>query len=358
MSSRKSPPRATPPTPSDLGRVTLDPAQRARLAAAKLNALVRDIDEAQVLGEVDEMGSSWVATTSSGVVMLLESSTPAAVAGAVLAGIRRDADVLTLFVDDDADVAARFASYFSVGGNDIVVRAVDGASSKVAVPAPLPVPAAAVDVPADLLAQLNDAGVEVVDEHGHIRGEVLGLEVARLVEWPTERGGDGELHLEAGVGRFDRDAVAAAHPDEVPAEALARTVARISEHRYDGAPAHPTQMLARSRWLRAAAIAAPAVVDAASLTAVGMTTEPGGIKEQHPAAAVGLRGDGTAVVAVFSSGVDLALVPLAADTRAMLDGDAALVVAVPQRDLHPATVQLVSALRSPAELLALDEPWS
>ncbi len=48
---------------------------------------------------------------------------------------------------------------------------------------------------------LRAAGLDVVVEQGVVRGEVLGLEVARVV-----RAEDGSAAIEAGVGRFDREA--------------------------------------------------------------------------------------------------------------------------------------------------------
>jgi hypothetical protein len=62
-------------------------------------------------------------------------------------------------------------------------------------------------------------------------------------------------------------------------------------------------------------------------------------------------------VVVCSTGVDLALVPLAADTRAWHDPAARLVVALPQRDHHSATITLLGLLQRPAELVDLTPGW-
>ncbi len=260
-------------------------------------------------------------------------------------------------MDDDAGLLARWAGYLEVGGAPVLVRRVDGASSRSAEPAPLPARPESPQVPEGLLEVLERSGVDVVVEHGEVRGEVLGLEVARLVRWPVEVGGDGELHLEAGVGRFDRDAVAAARPDEAPEDALARTVEQVRVHRYPGAPVHPVQLLSRERWLRSMVVADPTLVGASELAPVGMTTAPTGLKDVHPAAAAGTDADGGPVLVVCSTGVDLALVPLAADTRAWLDPTARLVLALPARDHHSATVTLMGLLRDPAELVDLTPGW-
>lgn len=336
--------------------MSLGPEQRARLLRAKLEALARD--DLGLVGEAFESGASAAMVVVDGTAAaLLDDPSPAPFAGAVLLAARRDLDRLVVYADDHADVLARWASYFELGGTGVEVRRVADGAAVDAIAAPIPSPMPAPEVDADLLATLEAAGVDVVVEQGTVRGEVLGLEVARLVRWPAEVGGDDELHLEAGVGRFDRDAVAAARPDDPPAESLARAVQRVREYRYPGAPVHPLQVLARSRWLRADVLADPGLVGAVELVAADMTTEAEGLKDLHPAAAVGRREDGTPIVVVCSSGVDLALVPLAADTRALHDPDAELVVAVPGRDLHAATTTLLEHLVRPATAVGLVPGW-
>lgn len=336
--------------------MSLGPEQRARLLRAKLEALVRD--DLDLVGDAFESGASAAMVVVGGTAAaLLDDPAPAPFAGAVLLAARRELDRLVVYADDHADVLARWAGYFELSGGAVEVRRVADGAAVEAVAAPVPAPVPAPEVDAGLLAILEWAGVEVVVEQGTVRGEVLGLEVARLVRWPADVGGDDELHLEAGVGRFDRDAVAAARPDDPPAESLERAVRLVREHRYPGAPVHPLQVLARSRWLRADVLADPASVGAAELVAADMTTEAEGLKELHPAAAVGRRRDGTPIVVVCSSGVDLALVPLAADTRALHDPDAELVVAVPARDLHAATTTLLDHLVRPASAVGLVPGW-
>lgn len=337
--------------------MTLAPEQLARLRRAKLAALVRDLG-GDPGGPVD-VGTSAASISDGRAWVLVPSGSAGALAGALLWCERAGAHSLTLFVDADADAptVARWTGYFGLGAGAISVRSVDGATSNEAMASPVPEPVAVPDIPDELLDHLRDADVEIVVEHGYVRGEVLGLEVARLVRWPTEVGGDGELHLEAGVGRFDRDAVAAARPDEAPAESLARTVAQVRAHRYPGAPVHAVQLLVRERWLRSMVVEDPQLVGASQLVATEMTTEATGLRDVHPAAAVGTDPDGGPVVVVCSTGVDLSLVPLAADTRRRLDPDARLVLALPARDHHGATRTLVELLRGSAELVDVAPGW-
>ncbi len=342
--------------------MTMDPEQRAALARAKLRSLVRDMGsggsgEGEPSGEPTEVGALTAVVDDGRAAVLLPDGAPAALAAAVLWASRQDATELTVFVDDHGGDVARWASYLHLGGRQIMVRTVKGASSAPTEPSMVPASPQPPSLPDELLQQLRSEDLEIVVEHGQARGEVLGLEVARLVQWPREVGGDGELHLEAGVGRFDRDAVAAVRPDDAPTVSLARTVTEVRRHRYPGAPVHPVQMLARERWLRSTVVADPSLVGAAQLAPADMTSEPGGIKEAHPAAAIGADVDGTPVLVVCSTGVDLSLVPRAADTRELHDSSARLVLALPPQDLHPATTTLVNLLRRPAEVVAVTPGW-
>ncbi len=334
--------------------MTLAAEQRARLLRTKLAALARQLG---LEGEPVDVASAAALAAPGGAAVLVQDASAAALAGALLWSARQQAAPLTVLVDDGAAELARLAGYFGLGGADVAVREVRGADSVPVAPAPLPQRIDAPEVPAALVEPMRRLGLEVVVEHGEVRGEVLGLEVARLVRWPAEVGGDDELHLEAGVGRFDRDAVAAARPDEAPEQSLERTVEQVRAHRYPGAPVHPVQLLARERWLRSMVLAEPSLVGAARLEPVDMTTAPAGLKDAHPAAAAGTDAAGAPVVVVCSRGVDLSLVPLAADTRAMVDPDARLVLALPAQDHHVATSTLVELLRSPAELVELAPGW-
>ncbi len=342
--------------PQDPTRTTaLDPDQRDRLRRAKLTAVARD--RLGLEGDAIGVGTLAALRASDTAVVLVEQGGAGALAGALVWARRHGADRLVLLVEEGAAQLARLAGHFTLGAGPIDVQALVGDRIEVAEPEPLASPAAPPEDAERLVHELLAAGVEVVVEHGVVRGEVLGLEVARLVRWPVETGGDGELHLEVGVGRFDRDATAAARPDEGPAEGLRRAVRMVSERRHTGAPAHPIQMLARARWLRSTLLADPGRVGATSLRAVEMTVEAGGLKDAHPAAAVGVDQQGGELVVVCSTGADLALVPLAADARQLHSPGARLVLAVPERDLHPVTRALVGLLREPAELVGVEPEW-
>jgi hypothetical protein len=190
------------------------------------------------------------------------------------------------------------------------------------------------------------AGADPLVEHGRLIGEVDGLEVARV----TVR--DGEPVLEIGVGRFDREAHALTSADLPTEEALAKVVELVRRHRRgDG---HPLARLVPERRLRARLVADPGLVGADHLLPMAPVVEAPDLRTPWPAPATGEDRDGRPLVAVASSGIDLDLVPAAADARLADGRGARLVLVVPTRDVHPVTVALAAALADPAEVVGID----
>ena len=260
-----------------------------------------------------------------------------------------EADALHVVADHHAGLLARRAATFAEPPH---VWRVEGAELAPADAAPVTAP---VDAPAaalELVDLLEDEGVDVVVDHGEVIGEVRGLEVARVVV-----GESGVAHLEVGVGRNDREAFAVMHADQDPRDALRSVVATVSAQRRAGTAPHPLNRLGASRWLRAQLVADPARVGAAHLRAVPGVLPRGGVKESVPVAAVGADAEGRPLVVVTSIGIDLDLVPAAADLRLAHAPGARLVLALPERDAHPVTRRLASALVEPAEVVALPGDW-
>ena len=347
--------------------------RRRALRAAALVGLLRSVD-----GTGPDPSTVLAAGPVAAAVLigdraevLIESGAPGVVAGALLWADRQGADRLRLFVDattsggapeEAATYARRWASHFTLD-TDVWFR--DGATAhRLAVPSD---PGGTGAVPSDpggpgaddptLRALLETAGLEVVEEHGVVTGELLGLEVARLVRWPTDLGGDGLVHVETGVGRFDRDATAAVRAGEGPEAALARVVEQVGSQRRPEDPTNPLALLARERWLRRSLLDDPQRIGMASLRACATTVARDGVRDSAPAAATGEAPDGGPVVVVCSVGADLAFVPVAADTRAVRSPGARLVLVVPERDLLPSTVRLAELVVDGAELLGVCAPW-
>jgi hypothetical protein len=147
------------------------------------------------------------------------------------------------------------------------------------------------------------------------------------------------------------------HGDVPTRDALASVVDTVRRHRRPDVPGHPLNRLAGERWLRARLLAEPGLVGAPELWPVEGTVARSSVKEPSPAAAVGSDEAGQPVVVVASTGIDLDLVPAAADVRLAFAPGARLVLVVPERDAHPVTRALAGALVDPATVVALPADW-
>jgi hypothetical protein len=266
---------------------------------------------------------------------------------ALLWATRTGVDALRVVVDDRqaAGLLARRAALFRLAP---AVWVVDGRSLEPAEATPHVVESPTDPRLLEAASLFVAAGCDRVVEHGRVVAEVAGLEVARVTV-----GDDGQPLLEVGVGRFDREAHTTISGGDIDVDRLRAVAALVVEHRRPGAPPHPLNALVPERALRSRVVARPELVGAARLVPVPPVVEPPDLRTTSPAAAVGEDAGGGPVVVVCSTGIDLDLVPTAADTR-LRDGRAArLVLAVPARDAHRATAELAAALVEPAELVAI-----
>jgi hypothetical protein len=240
-------------------------------------------------------------------------------------------------------VIARRASLFSY---PVTVWAVEGRALAPAEASP-PVASAGLPPP-EMVALLAAHGATPVFEHGALRGEVLGLEVARVVKGS----------LVVGVGRHDRHARAEMRPGQDVESALDEAVAAVRSRRVAGAAPHPANMLARSRWLRAVVCSSPALVRASSLSPVEPPLPWFDLPDAGAAPCLGQLEGGQPVVAVCSVGVDLDLVPTAADARYMHCPSAALLIVVPAGDDVAVTRGVAGWLASPASVVTVPRSWA
>ncbi len=271
---------------------------------------------------------------------------------AVRAGGPGTPSPLHLLVEDPADagVLARRASQLST---PIDVWQIAGADLVEVEPA-----AAAVDQAPPPEAELyrpilTAAGLEPVVEGGDLIGEFRGLEVARVVVDES-----GEAHLEAGVGRFDREvgAMMFAHLSEAD-ERLARVVDVVRLQRHAGADPHPLNRLVPERWLRSVVVNRPELVGAARLEPVGSACPRRNLRENGVATAMGVDAAGHSMVVVCSTGIDLDLVPSAVDDRLSHDPSARLVLVVPADDALGITEDLAALVQGGADLLTVPDHW-
>lgn len=326
---------------------------RSSLLGAKLRSLVIQRWGATPRDDVAFPGGAALVSGDEA-WLLIDADSRKAFGPAMVWAARRGAATVHLLVDDGAEVLARRATCFvdpptiwRVDGTAVVPA--DAAPAVIARPAP-PAP--------DLAALLVDADLEVVVEDGIVRGEINGLEVARIVHGTTSTGVEiADPVLEVGVGLADREMTAMLHGALPPVDQLARVAEIVRGHRRAGAQRHPLNQLAPERWLRAALMAAPDRLGLTRMTPLAPAVPRPNLRDTAVAFAQGEGADGERVVVACSVGIDLDLVPSAADTRLGVDPAARLLLVTPERDAHPVTTELARRLVHPAELVTVDDGW-
>lgn len=318
--------------------------RRSALNGIKLRALSGASGDAVALGTGAALlhdGGAWV---------LLDEQ-PVRRLGAALAwALRQGAERLDVVADTGTGVLARRAGEFAL---PIGVWHSEGRTLLPAVTEPYDSPPA---LPAhheafrDLIVE---GGATPLVESGVLVGEVAGLEVCRVVDDPHL----GTTRLEVGTGAHDREAFQMLHGDVPTVASLARIVAAVAVCRQPGAPPHPLNRLAAERLLRWRLLEQPELIGAAALEAAEPPVRRENLKDPVPCVATGRRPDGTPLVVVCSAGVDLDVVPYAADAR-LAHGEPGvgdLVIVTPSRDRLPVIVEIAGALRHSVAFASLDD---
>ncbi len=284
---------------------------------------------------------------------------------------------------------ARHAEYFTASGPRVEVRVVTGTTTEAAHAERVSDPPALPPEVWSLAGIINESGARAVDDNGRLVAEVAGLEVARvepdgpapvdvdavmggdptdpdeaavaeaLSDYLHERRGEGPW-IEVGVGQADRELNELVHAEMPQVESLRRVVALVGGHRRPGANPHPLNRIARQRWLRSIVLDRPSLIGADRLEPVAPLAATRTVMASAPVAATGLRGDGTPLVAVFATGVDLELGCAAADYRERhRDGDTPpeLVVVLPKADRYPSVERQIERLRPPVSTISIPSPW-
>lgn len=326
-----------------------DAERRSRLLGVKLRALVRDHLDRDV-GDADEFAPGAALVDDDTAWVLLDDQPERRLGAAIVWAMRRGVDRLELIAETGTGVLARRAGQF---GGDVGVWRADGRALVSAVPEPfvtVPSPPAHHEEFRELIVA---GGAEPAVEHGVLIGEVRGLEVCRVVDDPALD----TTRLEVGVGAHDREAFQMLHGDVPPVESLARIVEVVESHRRLGAPQHPLNRLAAERFVRWRLVDDPGLIGMQRLAAVAPPVPRENLKDATPCVAAGLDGAGAPVTVVCSSGVDLDVVPFAADARVVVEAATGvahrLVIVTPARDRVRVTEQLARRLSRPADLVAV-----
>ncbi len=340
--------------------------RRSRLLGVKLKALVGEHLGAPVESEpqsfpdgtaLDHDGQAWV---------LLDGDASRALGRALAWAVRRDASGLNIVAEEGSGVLARRAVGF-----DFPID-VWFPVERTLVPAladALPPGSDASPAHLALVPLIEAGGADPVIEHGVVAGEVRGLEVCRVVDQATTgtfaelgdvvtpsdpaplRDVDG-VRLEVGVGAADREAFQLLHGDVPTVDALTQVVESVATHRREEAVQHPLNRLGRERYLRWQASTDPGAIGMAAVTPAPPPLPRHSLKDVVPCVADGTTADGRRATIVFSSGVDLDLLPFVVDVQA--GGAADVVVVLRERDRVPLTIELAARLRTPVEFRTLE----
>jgi hypothetical protein len=325
----------------------MDPELKARLYGIKLVALVRehfgDIEPTDQIGL--SVGAAMTANDASWV--LIEDKPERGLGVALAWASRHGVRDLHVLASAETTTLARRSAGFDLS---ITVWHVDGISMSQVSGEPA---AREIDVTPghdSFIGTITDSGADVIIEHGVVTGEVRGLEVCRVV---TD-GYTGMHRLEVGVGAHDREAFGMMHGDTPTTQSLKRIVDVVRKHRTPGADPHPLNRLGAERALRTLVIEQPELVGATALRAVASASPRPNLKDPIPCVALGEKADGQRVVTVFSTGIDLDVIPFAVDARLYhADPETELVVVVPKRDVSPVTTRLVEMMKHPARVVGI-----
>ena len=354
------------------------PDRRASLWAAKLRgSLARYWPDAVVSEVVDlPFGSAVVSQDGATAWVVLELPVAASLGG-VLAWAAKSAPsastVHALLPSDmtiwryPAGVWARLASYFDV---DCHIHELTPQGCAEVSPTLLAGKSDAPDGARALRDVLAEARLEVVEEAGIIRGEVLGLEVARIMELGAEHRALAGLDLEAadsdpmfgidiGVGKFDQEIGRMLQTETVPVAALTRTADYVRLNRSVDAGPHPLAMLCRERWLRIDWLAQRGI-DLDDACFVEPPIEREALRESS---ICGVLIDNA--LHAFATGIDLDTIPQVADMAARCESErSGAVVSLDEVHLYVADPtlarvqqRLVPRLGRPITVHVMPAPW-
>lgn len=344
----------------------------ARLAALRLQSLFAS--RASADGSGAKLATVEFALGAAGIVgssgwVLLARSAQVGLGPALLWMQKNKLHDVNVIVDDaeitDADIAAVLSRRAGLFNLEISVWYSRGNQLVAASPAVIGASKIASSEHLEFAQIIEQSGAVLICEHGVVAGEVLGLEVCRVIDGVIDGVMENEqdatrleARLEIGVGAHDREMFQMVNGREATLESLTKVVSTVREHRQLGAPRHPLNQLGAERLYREMLIADPQLIGASKLHRAEPPIARANLKDPTPCVAIGDTHDNTnsrAVVVVCSAIVDTDLVTFAADARLRLAPEAELVLAVAPNNVLPSMQQLAMALREPARFTVVDQ---
>ena len=309
---------------TDVNSADLD--RRSRLLTIKLRSLV--LEHLSLASDPDGTNESFALgagfLTADATWVLIDGDASRAL-GPVLAWSTQFERHVNLLVENNAGLLARRASLFDA---DITVWHVDDHTITQAAAEPHVVSAPASDAHLSFVDIIESSGADALVEHGIVVGEVRGLEMCRVVDDATT----GDVRLEVGMGRHDREAFTMIHGELPTAQAMRQAIDAVLPHRTEGADSHPFNQFGVERLSRWKAIKDPSTIGFSTLAPADPPVLRTNVKDSVPCVAIGLTGAKRLSTAVFVHGVDLDCVSFAVDAASRL-GTQDVTIAVRRRDV-------------------------
>ena len=218
---------------------------------------------------------------------------------------------------------------------------------------PKPLPHRPVKIRQEAVVQGKKFGkfdCDVIAEHGVLRAEVNGLEVARVVQ-----NAENQFEISVGVGDYDQSAYQVMHGNIAVERNLTKVISTVKKYRTKAGPAHPLNRISRSRWLIAEAIADPSFLGIDELNFVEPLLPRNDVTKDQACSAIG-RKENSIVLVLASTGIDLDLVPQATGQIFRHNPEIVLLL-LPAQDHHPAISRQARYLSVQPTFVAAREPW-
>jgi hypothetical protein len=332
-----------------------DRERRSRLLSIKLRALVREhlglSSEPEGRAEVFGLGAAFVTPSETwvyvdGAAQRALGPTLAWFVTQMQSGMAPAGAPLNLVVERDSGLLVRRAAMFDLPihvwhvNERLLLPAVREEHLPLIPPHPRHL---------EFVPMIERAGADVVVEHGIVVGEVLGLEICRVVD-DVETG---EMRLEVGMGAHDREAFALIHGHLPTEDALRSVIDTVAQHRQTGARIHPLNTFGAERLLRAQCIAQPEMVGLSFLEPAEPPIVRTNLKDAVPCVARGHDGAGDNAAVTFMHGVDLDVIPFALDAADRLGDNVRIIVAARDKDVVPSIMKMGVLAYRPIELRLL-----
>jgi hypothetical protein len=211
-----------------------------------------------------------------------------------------------LVIEGDAGIPARRAQALTC---NLRVWQMHNGTLQPATPAPHLPKIQPPDSHEQFVGLIQQCGADVVREHGILTGEVLGLEICRVVDTPEGP------KLEVGVGAIDRETSQLVHRHRSIEDSLTEVAQIVRQHRQPGAPHHPLGKMAGERLLRHHILNNPHLIGATTLQPAEPPLPRTSLRDHNPCVATGTNTNNTPIVAVFTDTIDIDIIGFAIDAQ-------------------------------------------